>query len=146
MSVLDPDPKTLATIIGDPGFDEAQMAAAALSPGTTGTLDAYRYNLRTFFPWAADVGLTVMEAKRPHIELYRTAMEQNGLAPSTIDRRLSTVSGFYRFAHIDCRVNATPAGTSGGRRSTLRRGEDWIAESSELSGSQLSASISATPR
>ncbi|MGP0110625.1 MAG: tyrosine-type recombinase/integrase [Acidimicrobiales bacterium] len=36
-------------------------------------------------------------------------MEQKGLAPSTIDRRLSTVCGFYRFVHIDGRVTANPA-------------------------------------
>ena len=36
-------------------------------------------------------------------------MEHKGLAPSTIDRRLSTICGFYRFAHIDGRVNANPA-------------------------------------
>jgi integrase len=51
----------------------------------------------------------VLDAKRPHIELYRTSMEEKGLAPSTIDRRLSTVCGFYRFAHIDGRVAAKPA-------------------------------------
>ena len=100
MSVLDSDLNTPATIIEDPGFDEAQVAAAAFLAGYNGrTLDAYRYDLRTFFQWAADAGLTVLEAKRPHIELFRTAMEQKGLAPSTIDRRLSTVCGFYRFAH-----------------------------------------------
>ncbi len=110
MSVLDSDPNTLATIIGDPGFDEAQVAAAAFLARYNGrTLVAYRYDLRTFFQWAADVGLTVLEAKRPHIELYRTAMEQRSLAPSAIDRRLSTVCGFYRFAHIDGRVSANPA-------------------------------------
>jgi hypothetical protein len=31
------------------------------------------------------------------------------LAASTIDRRLSTVCGFYRFAHIDGRITANPA-------------------------------------
>jgi hypothetical protein len=31
-------------------------------------------------------------------------MEQRGLAASTIDRRLSTVCGFHRFAHIDGRI------------------------------------------
>jgi integrase len=36
-------------------------------------------------------------------------MEQRNLAPSTIDRRLSTVCRFYRFAHIDGRVSANPA-------------------------------------
>jgi len=36
-------------------------------------------------------------------------MEGRGLAASTIDRRLSTVCGFYRFAHIDGRISANPA-------------------------------------
>jgi integrase len=36
-------------------------------------------------------------------------MEDRGLAASTIDRRLSTVCGFYRFAHIDGRIASNPA-------------------------------------
>src|SRR5436190_22313972 len=36
-------------------------------------------------------------------------MEERGLAASTIDHRLSTVCGFYRFAHIDGRISANPA-------------------------------------
>jgi integrase/recombinase XerD len=110
MSELNSSDFTLAIMTEDPIFDEAQLAAAAFLARYSGrTLDAYRYDLRTFFQWASDVGLIVLEAKRPHIELYRTAMEQRGLAPSTIDRRLSTVCGFYRFAHIDGRVSANPA-------------------------------------
>jgi integrase/recombinase XerD len=37
-------------------------------------------------------------------------MEQRGLAASTIDRRPSTVCGFYRFAHIDGRIASNPNG------------------------------------
>jgi integrase/recombinase XerD len=36
-------------------------------------------------------------------------MEEHRLAPATIDRRLCTVCGFYRFAHIDGRISANPA-------------------------------------
>jgi len=36
-------------------------------------------------------------------------MEGRGLAASTIDRRLSTICGFYRFAHIDGRIASNPA-------------------------------------
>lgn len=61
------------------------------------------------FQWARDVGLSVLAATRPHIELYRAAMEERGLAASTIDRRLSTVCGYYRFAHIDGRIPSNPA-------------------------------------
>jgi len=32
-----------------------------------------------------------------------------GKAASTIDRRLSTVCGFYRFGHIDGRIASNPA-------------------------------------
>ena len=67
------------------------------------TLDAYRHDRRGFFQWSADVGLTVLAATRPHIELYRGWMEDRGLAASTIDRRLSTVCG------IDRRIPSNPA-------------------------------------
>ena len=51
------------------------------------TLDAYRDDLRSFFQWAADNALPVLEATRPHIELYRSWMDERDLAASTIDRR-----------------------------------------------------------
>jgi integrase/recombinase XerD len=41
--------------------------------------------------------------------MYRSTMEQRGLAPSTIDRRLSRACGYFRFAHIDGRIPANPA-------------------------------------
>jgi len=110
MSVLDSPTSALTVIVKDSFFDEAEVAAAAFLARYSGrTLDAYRYDLRTFFQWAADAKVAVLEAKRPHIELYRSSMEDRGLAPSTIDRRLSTICGFYRFAHIDGRVPANPA-------------------------------------
>jgi integrase/recombinase XerD len=89
---------------------ETQLAAVAFLARYSGrTLDAYRHDLRGFFQWAEDTGLVVLSATRPHIELYRSWMEQRGLAASTIDRRLSTVCGFYRFAHIDGRIGSYPA-------------------------------------
>jgi integrase/recombinase XerD len=90
--------------------DEAQLAAVAFLARYSGrTLDAYRHDLRGFFQWAADSRFRVLAATRPHVELYRTWMEERGLAAATIDRRLSTVCGFYRFAHIDGRIAANPA-------------------------------------
>ncbi len=90
--------------------NEAELAAAAFLSRYQGrTLDAYRYDLRAFFQWASDQGLEVLKATRPQIELYVRAMEERGLAATTIDRRLSTVCGFYRFAHIDGRIAANPA-------------------------------------
>src|SRR5215211_3168947 len=62
-----------------------------------------------YFQWAASRQVVVLEATRPHVELYRCAMEAEGLAASTIDRRLLTVCGFYRFAHINGRVASNSA-------------------------------------
>ena len=65
----------------DGALDEAQLAAAAFLARYSGrTLDAYRHDLRGFFQWSADVGLTVLGATRAHIELYRGCMEDRGLA------------------------------------------------------------------
>ncbi len=90
--------------------DEAQLAAAAFLARYSGrTLDAYRHDLRGYFQWASDMGVAVLDATRPHVELYRSFLEERGLAASTIDRRLSTVCGFYRFAHIEGRVRSNPA-------------------------------------
>ena len=93
----------------DAGFDEAQLAAASFLARYSGrTLEAYRHDLRGFFQWATDHNVPVLAATRPHIELWRGSMEERGLAASTIDRRLSTVCGFYRFAHIDGRIRSNP--------------------------------------
>lgn len=146
MSVLDSDSTTLATIIEDPGFDEAQVAAAAFLARYNGrALDAYRYDLRTFFQRAADAGLTILEAKRPHIELYRTAMEQKGLGPSTIDR---TSPPFVASTGSPTSMVGSPPtrpSTSGAPRSTPPRGEAWIAGSAAPFSSPPSAATEVTP-
>ena len=89
---------TSTTLFGDalPSPDEAELAAAAFLARYGGrTLEAYRYDLRCYFQWAAHCDLDVLAAAtRGHLELYRASMEQLGLAASTIDRRLSTVCGY----------------------------------------------------
>ena len=111
MSLFDSSPVTPLVLPADqPTLDHAQLAAAAfLARYTGGTLDSYRTDLRQFFQWADDVGLAPLEATRPHIELYRAWMGERGLAASTVDRRLSTICGYYRFAHIDGRIRSNPA-------------------------------------
>src|SRR5438309_2037533 len=91
-------------------FNESYLAAAAFLARYNGeTLASYRYDIRVFVQWAADVGIEVLAATRPQIELWVRSLEARGLAASTIDRRLSTICGFYRFAHIDGRILSNPA-------------------------------------
>jgi site-specific recombinase XerD len=57
--------------------DEAALAVGAFLARYSGrTFEAYRFDLRTFFQWAEDAGLAVLEAKRTHIELYRSILEE----------------------------------------------------------------------
>ena len=106
----DPTTTVASLELASPGPDEADLAAVAFLARYSGrTLDAYRHDLPGFFQWTGDRGVAPLAATRGHVELYRMSMEQRGLAPSTIDRRLSTVCGYYRFAHIDGRIPANPA-------------------------------------
>jgi integrase/recombinase XerD len=110
MTTIDTPTAAIGVAGDDFAIDDAQLAAVAFLARYSGrTLDAYRQDLRGFFQWAADNMLSVLAAARPHIELYRSWMKDRGLAASTIDRRLSTVCGFYRFAHIDGRITSNPA-------------------------------------
>jgi integrase/recombinase XerD len=120
--------------------DEAELAAAAFLARYQGrTLDAYRHDLRAFFQWAADARLEVLAATRPQIELYVRAMEERGLAPTTIDRRLSTVCGYYRFAHIDGRIASNPA-------QYVRRPKVHPSDARGLDRSELAALLFAAER
>ena len=112
MTALDSSTRAVATEgdLGEVPIDDAHLAAAAfLARYRARTLEAYRYDLRVFFQWAADHSLDVLAATRPEIELYVRIMEEQGLAATTIDRRLSTVCGLYRYAHIDGRIPSNPA-------------------------------------
>jgi integrase/recombinase XerD len=107
-SPVPPTPPVLTAEL--PLLDEAQLAAAAFLARYSGrTLESYRADLRQFFQWAGDVGLAPLTATRAHVELYRGWLDARGLAASTIDRRLATVCGYYRFAHLDGRIAADPA-------------------------------------
>ena len=110
MHINDQSGSTIEAVTVHRTIAEAELAAAAFLARYSGrTLEAYRHDLRSFFEWATSVGLEILAATRPHIELFRHHMELQGLAASTIDRRLATVCGLYRFAHIDGRITANPA-------------------------------------
>jgi integrase/recombinase XerD len=60
------------------------------------TRDAYGDDLRMFFRWcrAHDID-PIIGIRRTHLELYARHMEDRGLAPSTRQRRIGTVRGWY---------------------------------------------------
>ena len=120
MTALIPIPTIERSAGQEQRIDEAELAAAAFLARYQGrTLDAYRYDLRAFFQWAVDEGLVILSATRPQIELYVRAMEDRGLAATTIDRRLSSPGA--RSTRSACSQRAGP--TSSASPATLRPGD-----------------------
>jgi hypothetical protein len=77
MTTIDTTTTTVEPPSDDLVIDYAQLAAVAFLARYSGrTLDAYRHDLRGFFQWAADMQLSVLAATRPHIELFRSCMEE----------------------------------------------------------------------
>jgi hypothetical protein len=146
MTNLMPMPEIKRTTEGDDPIDEAELAAAAFLARYQGrTLEAYRYDLRAFFQWAADARLDILKATRPQIELYARAMEARGLAATTIDRRLSTVCGFTASPTSTAGLPPTPPSTFADPRSTPTTPVVSTAPSSGPSYSRPSGSTMHTP-
>jgi site-specific recombinase XerD len=100
----------LATIVS-PRNEETQRAVAAfLSRYGAVTRASYASDLRAWFAWCADHYIEPLAVARAHVELWARDMEERqGLATSTVARRLSTIIGFYRFAVIDGLLDRSPA-------------------------------------
>jgi integrase/recombinase XerD len=91
-------------------FDEVRLSVAGFLARYSGsTRVSYSCDLRQFLAWCAQVDLGVFELKRGHLELWARAMEERGLAGSTVGRRLSTVAGFYRVCVLDGLLGHSPA-------------------------------------
>jgi integrase/recombinase XerD len=69
----------------------------------------YATDLRLFSEWCADVGAGVLAVKRAHLELFARHEEARGLMRSGVGRRLSTLSSFYRYCHLEELIARNPA-------------------------------------
>lgn len=97
--------------VSDVGVDRTRLAVAGFLARYRGaTRINYQSDLRCYLAWCHDVNIHPVELSRPQLELWMRHMEeQQHLAPATIARRLSTVSGMFRFAHIDGLIGTNPA-------------------------------------
>ena len=67
----------------------------------------YRRAVQLFEGFLGDRGL--LAATRRNVEAWRHSMELDGLAPSTINKRMSAVSGWYTFAMDERAIDRNPA-------------------------------------
>lgn len=99
----------LITVDLDTRRELAHRAIAGYLAGYSGaTFDAYRLDLRQWMTWLDTAGIGVLDAQRAHIELYARWAETNGLARSTIGRRLSTICAFYRYCTQEAVIDRDP--------------------------------------
>ncbi len=81
-----------------------------LSPNT---VEAYGRDVREFGrfleEWSGEAGWGWEDADRLAVRSFLGALEERGLEPSTMARKLSAVRVFYRFLHREGRVPANPA-------------------------------------
>jgi len=67
-------------------------------------------DLRGFLDWCQQRDLDPLVATRPHLELYlRWLQEVRRFKPSTVSRRMSVVTGFYRTCVVDGVLEHSPA-------------------------------------
>ena len=91
-----------STVVVEPATilrSASDVAVAFLLGYSERTRAAYRDDLGSWFAWCADHGVDPLQATRGHVDAYcRQLAEVDGCSPATIARRLSALSGFYRYA------------------------------------------------
>ena len=130
----------------DPVIITERVAVAAFIAGYTDpTRRSYATDLRIFAGWCHDHGFNLLNVKRPHLETFARWMEQEGRMASTIGRRLSTLSSFYKYCQTEDILDKNPAPTFAAPRSTTSHAPSgWIATNSAHSWSKLASVIFAT--
>lgn len=73
------------------------------------TREAYRIDLKLFKRWLDAYGVSMMDVKRTHVELWLQHEKERGLALNTIGRRISTVCCWYRYAFEEEYLETNPA-------------------------------------
>jgi site-specific recombinase XerC len=126
---------------------QAELVGGAFIAGYSSphTRDAYRIDLRLWLTFLdeLDVADPIHDVTRSHVELFMRDMELRGRMPSTIARRIGTLSRFYEWLvdeeYLDrnpTRRVKRPAVSSDSNTPWLSRRQlaDWIDAGEELGG------------
>lgn len=92
-----------------PHQKQAETLAGAFLAGYSGrTRGSYAGDLRQWFQFLGSYSLNPLLVKRSHIELFGRQLEERGLMPATVARRLSTICGWYKFLEQEEIINKNP--------------------------------------
>ncbi len=73
------------------------------------TLRAYRADLRAFGDWLAAAGAEVAAVRRTQLRRYLVELEQQGLAATSVQRKLASLRGLFRWLQEHGHVEKDPA-------------------------------------
>ena len=91
------------------GEREELLAAAWLaSLRAARTRRAYAADVRGWLGWLTERGVDVLDAGRVHVDLWAAAQQDRGAESSTVRRRLSALSSFYRYCAAHDLVDRIP--------------------------------------
>lgn len=97
-TTVQPDlPSRLQALLPERQSDEDLIARFLLGYRYR-TRAAYRADLRDFRAWCVRIRIGLLDVRRSHIEAYSRQLEQAGRSRATVARRLTTLTGFYRYA------------------------------------------------
>jgi site-specific recombinase XerD len=86
-------------------------AAFLLSYATKHTRSAYASDLSAWFAFCDTVGVDPLSANRAHVDAWaRKLAEIDGRPPATVARKLSAISGFYKYALNEDVIARNPVG------------------------------------
>lgn len=126
----------------------AEMAAGAFIAGYSSprTREAFSLDLRTFFAYLGDIapGIDpILEVRRGHVDTFMRSLEDRGLKPATVNRRVGTVCVFYRWLLAEEYIDRDPTANvkrpkvpreSSTEFLTRREAADFISEAEKLGG------------
>lgn len=100
------------TDLTDPIRTADDLAAAFLAGYGPATRECYRRDLRHFgrFLNQHAGGVDPLDVRRAHVDLYVRVQEDAAVAPATVARRLSALSGFYTYALDEELIERSPLG------------------------------------
>jgi hypothetical protein len=101
----------LFAIVSSTGSDPLRLAVAAHLSRYQGLSRVHAdSDPRAFLTWCLQRGADPRQVSRPQVELYvRWMQEIRRYKPSTVSRRLSVMTGFYRTCVIDGVLPSSPA-------------------------------------
>ena len=84
--------------MSDPAFEDYLRYSAGIRHFSEKTIDAYRNDLKLFSTWLEENDIGFAEVTGSLMRIFAAELGNRHFAPASINRTLSCVRGFYRYA------------------------------------------------